>query len=116
MARCKTATWLTSVAAALALTACGVASTPEAEATAEVETTEAPAAEPTEPDTDEPDDNGSSDPGGGGDGEDADPPADTGPDGDTGSDVPWHLLPEDDRPQPVDQPDCDAAGPTPVAC
>jgi hypothetical protein len=116
MARCKTTTWLTSVAAALALTACGVASTPEAEATAEVETTEAPAAGPTEPDTDEPDENGSSDPGDGGVGKDAVPPADTGHDGDAGSDVPWHLLPEDDRPRPVDQAACDAAGPTPVAC
>lgn len=116
MSRCKTATWLTSVAAALALTACGVAPTPQAEAIAEVDTTEAQPAEPTEPDAEEPCENGSSVPGDGGVGEDADPPADTGHEGDTGSDAPWHLLPEDDHPRPVDQPVCDAAGSTLVAC
>ncbi len=30
--------------------------------------------------------------------------------------TPWHLLPEDDRPVPVEQPDCERASLTPVAC
>jgi hypothetical protein len=82
MTSCKTATWLLSGAAALELTACGVTPTPETGAGAGVDTTGTPPAGPSEPNADEPGEDASSD---------------------TGSDVPWHLLPEDDRPQPVDQ-------------
>jgi hypothetical protein len=32
------------------------------------------------------------------------------------SGTPWHLLPDADRPAPVEQPKCDRASPTPVAC
>lgn len=41
-----------------------------------------------------------------------DDPTQEGGDGGT----PWHLLPEDDRPEPVEQPECERANPTPVAC
>jgi hypothetical protein len=116
MTRCRTATCLMSMVAALALTACGVAPTPETGAGAGVDTTATPTAEPSEPNTDEPGQDASSDTQDGGVGEDPDRSADTGPDGDTASDVPWHLLPEDDRPQPVEQPVCDAAGSPPAAC
>jgi hypothetical protein len=30
--------------------------------------------------------------------------------------TPWQLLPEEDRPAPVEPPDCELASPTPVAC
>jgi hypothetical protein len=30
--------------------------------------------------------------------------------------TPWHLLPEQDRPVPVEPVDCERASPTPVAC
>ena len=36
-------------------------------------------------------------------------------DGDDGG-TPWHLLPEADRPEPVEQPECERTSPTPVAC
>jgi len=39
-------------------------------------------------------------------------PSEGGDDGET----PWHLLPEDDRPAPVEQPECDRGSSTPVAC
>jgi hypothetical protein len=52
-----------------------------------------------------------SDPGkeGGGDGAEHDEGGDEG-------ETPWHLLPEEDRPAPVEPVNCDRASPTPVAC
>ena len=29
---------------------------------------------------------------------------------------PWHMLPEDDQPEPIEQPKCERGSPTPVAC
>ncbi|TVR25218.1 MAG: hypothetical protein EA387_04480 [Nitriliruptor sp.] len=36
-------------------------------------------------------------------------------DGDDGE-TPWNLLPEDDRPAPVEHLECEPVGPSPVAC
>lgn len=47
--------------------------------------------------------------------EQADPGVDSTQEGGDGE-TPWHLLPEDDRPEPIEQPECERGSPTPVAC
>jgi hypothetical protein len=114
MARQTTTMWVAAVAV---LAACGAA--PEHSAalgatTAESEQ-EAPAEEAQGVDPEDP---------GQEDGERGTDPHDAGeqarepgpsPEGDDGE-PPWALLPPDDRPEPVEQPACNLASPTPVAC
>lgn len=104
MTRWKMTTWFTSVAAVLALTAWAVA--PGGVAVAEEVAAAVVSHESIDPcDV-------------GHEVEAGPPPADEGEPAD-GSDVPWPpwpMLPPDDRPQPVDQPVCELASLTPVAC
>jgi hypothetical protein len=102
MARRTLTMWVAAVAAA-ALTACGTApvQSSQFDATDDGSGQEAPTANPEETEPNEPDEQAhSTDPNGSGD--DGEPP--------------WHLLPEADRPEPVEQPECGRASPTPVAC
>lgn len=117
MARRTISIWVAAVATA-ALAACGSApEEPEVSgATASDPEQEAPARQV---DGAEPDGPGEDDHEGGTEPEDPGEeargaaPAEDGDDGET----PWHLLPEDDRPEPpVEQPECERMSPTPVAC
>jgi hypothetical protein len=101
MARRTPTTWVAAVAAAI-LVACGsAAEEPPFEANPPEPGQEAPTEDP---EALEPDDPG-------------DEPREPGrtPEGEEGG-PPWHLLPEDDRPEPVEQPRCEPASVRPAAC
>ncbi|MFO7960973.1 MAG: hypothetical protein R6U94_08510 [Nitriliruptoraceae bacterium] len=116
MTRRMSTMWVAGVAA-VALAACGTvaeqpsqaeANPPEPDQEASTENQEGP----------EPDDPGGQDHDRGTDRDDPGDGArgaDATPDGDDGE-TPWHLLPEDDRPAAVEQPECERASSTPVAC
>jgi hypothetical protein len=104
MTRWKLTTWFASVAAVVALTACGSAA-PDADAAPEEDVTEAPTEEPTEPPDEEPTEPPVAE-------ESTEPPAPGDPDGERD----FGPLPPEDRPEPADPPECDTASPTPVPC
>ena len=116
MARRRNTVWV-AVVAAVTLAACGTvaqepprfeANPPEPDQEAPIQDAEAA----------EPDERGGQDRDRGTDGDDPGDQsrgADPAQDGDDGE-TPWHLLPEDDRPGPVEQPECEPADVSPVAC
>jgi hypothetical protein len=130
MTRWKLTTWFASVAAVVALTACGSAA-PDADAAPEEDVTEAPTEEPTEPPDEEPTEPPDEEPTEPPVAEESteppvaeesteppvaegstEPPAPGDPDGERD----FGPLPPEDRPEPADPPECDTASPTPVPC
>lgn len=101
MARRMFTMWVVAVAAAV-LTACGAPVQSSEVGTTDGTVREAPTGDEEQAEPDVPE-------------EEADPGGDPTQEGDDGG-TPWHLLPEDDRPVPVEQPECDRASLSPVAC
>ena len=116
MARRMSTLWVGAVTA-VALAACGavVEEPPQLEANPpgtdqEVATEDPEASAPDDPGGQDPDrETDGDDPGDGA--HRAGPTQDGDDDG-----PPWHLLPEDDRPGPVEQPECEPADLRPEAC
>jgi hypothetical protein len=107
MGRSKRTALFMSVAAAAVLTACGAA-TPGSEAVADEAVTETVTEQDGTETTTEQDVTDSTT-------EQASSEEST-VEGDAGTEVPWHLLPEDDRPRAVAQSACENTRTTPVAC